>query len=82
MLCITSITFKRKFHSHLQTLHLHIGPGHALMTFLNSNDQVVDLIYLGNAFHMCAPKTLKLFSKLCCILSIDAQIMLFMSNIW
>ena len=52
--------FKRKFHSHLHTLHLDFGPGHVLMNFLNSNDEVVDLKYSGNVFHMFAPKALKL----------------------
>ena len=40
--------FKRKVHSHLHMLHLHFGPGNVLMNFLNSNNEVVDLIYLGN----------------------------------
>ena len=53
------IMFKRKFHSHLHTLHLYFGPGHVLMNFLNSNNKVVDLIYSGNMFHMFAPKALK-----------------------
>ena len=58
--------FKRKFHSHLHTLHLYFGPGHVLMIFLNFNNEVVDLIYSGmehdsgNVFHMFAPKALKL----------------------
>ena len=60
MLCITNIMFKRKFHSHLHTLHLYFGPGHVLMNFLNSNSRVVDLIYSGNVFHVFAPKALKL----------------------
>ena len=59
MLRITNILFKRKFHSHLHTLHLYFGPGHVLMNFLNSNNKVVDLIYSGNMFHMFAPKALK-----------------------
>ena len=50
---------KNKSHSHLHTLHLHIGPGNVLINFLNSNDEVVDLIYSGNVFHMCAPKALR-----------------------
>ena len=60
MLCITSIMFERKLHSHLHTLHLHFGPDHVLMNFLNSNNDVVDLMYSGNVFHMFAPKALKL----------------------
>ena len=39
--------FKRKFHSHLHTLHLYFGPGHVLMIFLNFNNEAVDLIYSG-----------------------------------
>ena len=52
--------FKWKFYSHLHTPHLCFGPGHFLMNFLNSDDEVVDLIYSGNVFHMFAPKALKL----------------------
>ena len=39
------IMFKRKFHSHLHTLHLYFGPGHVLMIFLNFINEAVDLIY-------------------------------------
>ena len=52
--------FKRKFHSHLHTLHLYFGPDYILMNFLNSNNEVVDLIYSGNVFHMFTPQDLKL----------------------
>ena len=58
--------FKRKFHSHLHTLHLYFGPGHILIIFKNFNNKAADLIYScmehdsGNVFHMFAPKTLKL----------------------
>ena len=58
--------FKRKYNSHLHTLHLYFGPGQILMIFLNFNNEVVDLIYSGmehdsgNVFHMFAPKALKL----------------------
>ena len=52
--------FKRKFRSHLRTLHLYFGPGHVLMNFLNSDNEAVDLIHSGNVFHMLAPKALKL----------------------
>ena len=52
--------FKRKFQSQLHTLHLHFGHGHVLMNFLNSNNEVVDLIYSGNMFHIFATKALKL----------------------
>ena len=41
-------------------LHSYFGPGHVLMNFSNSNNEVVDLIYSGNVFHMFAPKALKL----------------------
>ena len=60
MLCITSIMFKRKFYSHLHTLHLYFGLGHVLISLLNSNNEVVDLIYSGNVFHMFASKALGL----------------------
>ena len=70
--------FKGNFHSHLHTLHLHFDSGHVLMNFLNSNDEVVDLLYLENVFHMCAPKALKLFfpnfvvpNLVSCVLSMD-----------
>ena len=52
--------FKRKYNSHLHTLHLYFGPGQILMIFLNFNNEVVDLIYSGmehdsgNVFHMFA----------------------------
>ena len=49
--------FKKKFHSHLHTLHLYFGPGHVLMNF---NNEVVDLIYSVDEFHMLAPKALQL----------------------
>ena len=52
--------FKRKFQSQLHTLHLHFGHGYVLMNFLNSNNEVVDLIYSGNVFHIFATKALKL----------------------
>ena len=45
-----SIMFKRKIDFHLHTLHLHFGP----------SNEVVDLTYSGNVFHMFAPKALKL----------------------
>ena len=35
-------------------------PCYVLMNFLNSNNEVVDLICSGNVFHMFPPKTLKL----------------------
>ena len=75
------IMFKRKFHSHLHTLHLYFGPGHVLMNFLNSNNEVVDLIYSGNVFHMFPPKALKLLfpNFLVFWVWIDYA---FMSNIW
>ena len=60
LLCTTNIMFKRKFHSHLHTPHLCFGPGHVLMNFLNSTNEVVDLLYSGNVFHMFAPEALKL----------------------
>ena len=44
---LTTNMFKRKFHSHLHTLHLYFGPGHILMIFLNFNNEVVDLMYSG-----------------------------------
>ena len=47
MLCITNIMFKRKFHSHLHTLHLYFAPGHVLMIFLHFINEVVDLICSG-----------------------------------
>ena len=50
MLCITSNMSKRTSHFHFYTLHLHIVPGLVLMNFLNSNDEVVDLVYSGNVF--------------------------------
>ena len=60
MLYITSIMFKRKVHSHLHTLHLDFGSGQVLVNCLSSNNEVVDLIYSGNLFHMFAPKTIQL----------------------
>ena len=74
--------FKRKFHSHLHLLHLHIGPRHVLMNFLNSNDEVVDLIYSGNVFHMCAPKVLKLLLPDLLCFEYRCIDYIFMSNIW
>ena len=52
--------FKRKVHSHLHTLHLDFGSGQVLVNCLSSNNEVVDLIYSGNLFHMFAPKTIQL----------------------
>ena len=49
-----------KFHSLLHTLHLYFGRGRVLMNFFNSNNEVVDLIYSGDVFHMFAPKALKI----------------------
>ena len=49
------------FHSCLNTIHFHFGPGHVLMNFLNFYNEVVDLIYSGNVFHMFAPKALKVY---------------------
>ena len=65
MLCITNNMFKRKFHSHLHTLHLYFAPGHVLMIFLNFNIEVGHLMYSGmehdsGVFHMFPPKALKL----------------------
>ena len=52
--------FKKKFQSQLHKLHLHFGHGHVLMIFLNSSNEIVDLIYSGNVFHIFATKALKL----------------------
>ena len=59
-LCITRNMFKRKSQAPLHKLHLDIVPGHVLINFFNSNNEVVDLIYSDSLFHMCAPKVLKL----------------------
>ena len=37
----------RKYHSHLHTPHLRIGSRHVLMSFLKSNDEVIDLVCSG-----------------------------------
>ena len=50
--------FQRKFHSHLHTLHLHFGPDHVLVNCLNSNNEVVDLMYSGNVFQILHQKPL------------------------
>ena len=82
MLCIKNIMFIRNFHSHLHMLHLHFGPGHVLMNFLDSNDEVIDLISWQYVPYVCTKNPSTLISKLYCILRMDVKIMLFMSNIW
>ena len=52
--------FKRNFRYHLHTLLLYFDPGYVLMIFLNSNSEVINLIYSGNTFHMFALSALNL----------------------
>ena len=56
--------FKKKFHSHLHMLHLYFGQGNVLMSFLNSNNEVVDLIYSGNVLHVFASKALNSYFQI------------------